>query len=117
MIKFSYFQFGLESNINVLVEIKPLMYEIRNVTYLPWTNVTKSYKTTIGKSSLKNLSRDIKQIYGSIDYAYVEKVKLNTSLVYEKDLENLPLLFEHKNAVLELDGEGIGGITVKEVSF
>lgn len=109
------FQYGLDSNINVLVEIKPLMYELRNITYMPWVNSTISYKTLLGKKELKNSSRDKKQIFGNLNYAYVEKIELNLSTIYSEDMSKLPLLFEHKNAVLELDDKGIGGMDVKEV--
>lgn len=106
----------MDSNINVLVEIQPLMYELRNVTFMPWVNATVSYKTLLGKKELKNPSHERKQIFGNLNYAYVEKIELNLSSVYTEDMVKLPVLFEHKNAVLELDGRGVGGLDVKEVS-
>ncbi|XP_013113843.2 uncharacterized protein LOC106091749 isoform X1 [Stomoxys calcitrans] len=110
--------YGLESSINVLVEIKPLMYELRNITYLPWVNSSLSYKTLLGKTALKNPSREQKQIYGSFNYEYVEKVVVNLSSVYkEEGLLRLPILFEHKNAVLKLDDKGIGGMDVTEKAY
>lgn len=111
------FQYGLDSNINVLVEIKPLMYELRNITYSPWVNSTVSYKTLLGRKEMKNPSSEKKQIFGNLNYAYVEKIELNLSSVYGDDMIKLPLLFEHKNAVLELDDKGIGGMDVKEVTI
>ncbi|XP_065367701.1 uncharacterized protein LOC135960358 [Calliphora vicina] len=109
--------YGLDSNINVLVEIKPLMYELRNITYSPWVNSTVSYKTLLGRKELKNPSSEKKQIFGNLNYAYVEKIELNLSSVYSEDMIKLPLLFEHKNAVLELDDKGIGGMDVKEKAY
>lgn len=82
---------------------------------MPWVNSTVSYKTLIGKKVLKNASGEKKQIFGNLNYAYVEKVQLNLSTVYKDDMAKLPLLFEHKNAFLELDDKGIGGMDVKEV--
>lgn len=105
----------MDSNINVLVEIQPLMYELHNITFTHWINATTSYKTLLGKTELKNPSRERKQIFGNFNYAYVEKIELNLSSVYTKDMTKLPLLFEHKNAVLELDPRGVGGLDVKEV--
>ncbi|XP_037928522.1 uncharacterized protein LOC119679022 [Teleopsis dalmanni] len=109
--------YGLDSHINVLVEIQPIMYEVRNITYMPWFNSSPSYKTMLGKTTLKNPSRETKQIYGSISYAYVEKITVNVSTIYGDKLEPLPILYEHKNAVLELDGAGNGGLNIKDKSF
>ncbi|XP_005185348.2 uncharacterized protein LOC101898722 [Musca domestica] len=109
--------YGLESSINVLVEIKPLMYELRNVTFMPWVNSTISYKTLLGRTYLKNPSRERKQIYGNFNYEYVEKVELNLSSIYQTGMRRLPLLFEHKNAVLKIDDKGIGGMDVKEKAY
>ncbi|XP_075168902.1 uncharacterized protein LOC142241040 [Haematobia irritans] len=110
--------YGLESSINVLVEIKPLMYELRNITYMPSVNSTVSYKTLLGKTVLKNPSREKKQIYGHLNYEYVEKIALNLSSVYkEKGLFKLPILFEHKNAVIKLDDKGVGGMDVEEKAY
>ncbi|KNC21107.1 hypothetical protein FF38_04335 [Lucilia cuprina] len=109
--------YGLDSNINVLVEIKPLMYELRNITYLPTVNSTLSYKTLLGKKELKNPNSEKKEIFGNLKYAYVEKIDLNLSTVYRDDMIKLPLLFEHKNAILELDDKGIGGMDVNEKAY
>lgn len=92
------------------------MYELRNVTFMPWVNSTISYKTLLGRTYLKNPSRERKQIYGNFNYEYVEKVELNLSSIYQTGMRRLPLLFEHKNAVLKIDDKGIGGMDVKEVS-
>lgn len=107
----------MEDNINVLVSIEPVMYQLTNITFLPWFNVSSSYKTSIGKSHLKNPSKQRKLIYGSINYAYVEKVKVNLTSVYSENMEKLPILFEHKGSVLELDNKGTGGVEVKDVSL
>ncbi|XP_073814064.1 uncharacterized protein isoform X2 [Musca autumnalis] len=109
--------YGLESSINVLVEIKPLMYELRNITFMPWVNSSVSYKTLLGRTYLKNPSRERKQIYGNFHYEYVEKVELNLSSIYKNGLRKLPLLFEHKNAVLKIDDKGVGGMDVKEKAY
>ncbi|KAM8713663.1 hypothetical protein ACLKA7_013912 [Drosophila subpalustris] len=111
--------YGVEDNINVLVELQPLMYQLRNVTYLPWRNVTNSYKMHLGNAMLKNPSGQRKPIYGSINYAYVEKIRLNTSSIYtpEQQLEKLPLLLEHRGSVLELDKAGEGGLDVHEQAY
>ncbi|XP_017470924.1 PREDICTED: uncharacterized protein LOC108362455 [Rhagoletis zephyria] len=107
--------YGLDASINVLIEIQPLMYELRNVTYLPWVNVSTSYKTLLDRTTLHNPSREPKQIYGSIKYEFVEKVHLNVSTVYSHNLDQLPLLFEHAGAVLELNDVGVGGVDVSTV--
>ncbi|KAL7738431.1 hypothetical protein ACLKA6_006743 [Drosophila palustris] len=111
--------YGVEDNINVLVELQPLMYQLRNVTYLPWRNVTNSYKMHLGNAMLKNPSGQRKPIYGSINYAYVEKIRLNTSSIYtpEHQLEKLPLLLEHRGSVLELNEAGEGGLDVHEQAY
>lgn len=109
--------YGQDSNINVLVEIEPLMYELRNITYLPWVNVTTSYKTLLDRSSLNNPNSVPKQIYGSIKYGYVEKVHVNVSTIYNKNLDQLPLLFEHAGAVLELNDLGVGGVDVTSKAY
>ncbi|XP_067627967.1 enolase-binding protein isoform X2 [Eurosta solidaginis] len=104
--------YGQDANINALIEIEPLMYELRNITYLPWVNVTTSYKTLLDRTTLHNPSREAKQIYGSIKYSYVEKVHVNVSVIYSQNLNQLPLLFEHAGAVLELNDLGVGGVDV-----
>ncbi|XP_064535850.1 uncharacterized protein LOC135426599 [Drosophila montana] len=110
--------YGIEDNINVLVELQPLMYQLRNITYLPWRNVTNSYKMRLGSGMLKNPSGQRKPIYGSLSYAFVEKVRVNTSSIYEQEkLEQLPLLLEHRGSVLELDANGVGGLDVHEQSY
>jgi len=111
-------QYGLEDNINVLVELQPLMYQLRNITYLPWRNVTNSYKMHLGDSVLRNPSGERKPIYGSLNYAFVEKILVNMSSVYQdKSLARLPLLFEHRSSVLELDADGVGGLDVAEKAY
>ncbi|KAH8252327.1 hypothetical protein KR038_006414 [Drosophila bunnanda] len=111
--------YGLEDNINVLVELEPLMYQLRNITYLPWRNVTNSYKMHLGDSVLRNPSGERKPIYGSLNYAFVEKIELNTTTVYrdEHHLAVLPLLFEHRGSVLQLDEHGVGGLDVAEKAY
>lgn len=102
----------------MLVELQPLMYQLRNVTYMPWRNVTNSYKMHLGNGVLKNPSTQRKPIYGSINYAFVEKVRLNTSTVLNQGpLDKLPLLLEHRGAIVELDGEGVGGLDVQEQAY
>ncbi|KAH8418350.1 hypothetical protein KR222_002653, partial [Zaprionus bogoriensis] len=110
--------YGIDDNVNVLVELQPLMYQLSNVTYLPWRNVTNSYKMHLGNGLLKNPSGQRKPIYGSVNYAFVEKIEVNTSSVYDQDeLERLPLLLEHRGTVLQLDEEGIGGLDVQEQAY
>ncbi|XP_034653969.1 uncharacterized protein LOC117892087 [Drosophila subobscura] len=110
--------YGLEDNINVLVELEPLMYQLRNITYMPWRNITNSYKMRLGDSVLKNPSGERKPIYGSINYAFVEKIHLNTSSIYQDEhLTKLPLLFEHRGSVLELDADGVGGLDVEQKAY
>ncbi|KAH8305883.1 hypothetical protein KR018_000786 [Drosophila ironensis] len=110
--------YGLEDNINVLVELQPLMYQLKNITYLPWRNVSNSYKMHLGDSVLRNPSSDRKPIYGSLNYAFVEKIHLNVSSVYQDtQLARLPLLFEHRGSVLELDKDGVGGMDVEEKAY
>ncbi|XP_017054166.1 uncharacterized protein LOC108096797 [Drosophila ficusphila] len=110
--------YGLEDNINVLVELEPLMYQLRNITYLPWRNVSYSYKMHLGESVLRNPSGERKPIYGSLNYEFVEKIHLNMSSVFQdKTLANLPLLFEHRGSVLELDFNGVGGMNVAEKAY
>ncbi|KAM7343082.1 uncharacterized protein ACRADG_010229 [Cochliomyia hominivorax] len=109
--------YGLDANINVLVEIKPLMYELHNITYMPWVNSTVSYKTLLGKKELKNSSGEKKQIFGHLNYAFIEKIQLNLSSVYKDDMKKLPILLEHKNAFIELDDNGIGGMDIKEKAY
>jgi len=102
----------------VLVELQPLMYQLRNVTYLPWRNVTNSYKMHLGNGVLKNPSGQRKPIYGSLNYAYVEKIRLNTSTIYNQGhLEKLPLLLEHRGSILELNEAGEGGLDVHEQAY
>lgn len=103
----------------MLVELQPLMYHLRNITYLPWRNVTNSYKMHLGNGKLINPSGQRKPIYGSINYAYVEKIRLNMSSIYKQEhqLEKLPLLLEHRGSVLELDEAGEGGVDVKEQAY
>lgn len=114
----THFQYGIEDNINVLVELEPLMYQLRNISYLPWRNVTNSYKMHLGDSVLRNPSGERKPIYGSLNYAFVEKIELNTSSVYQdKHLARLPLLFEHRGSVLQLDEHGVGGLDVAEKAY
>ncbi|ALC41350.1 CG15674, partial [Drosophila busckii] len=110
--------YGVEDNINVLVELQPLMYQLRNITYSPWRNVTNSYKMRLGSSVLRNPSGQRKPIYGSINYAFVEKIRLNISSVYgQSSLKRLPLLLEHRGSVLELDAAGVGGMDVQEQAY
>ncbi|XP_068145913.1 enolase-binding protein [Drosophila tropicalis] len=111
--------YGVEDNINVLVELEPLMYQLRNITYMPWRNTTNSYKMNLGSSVLKNPSHERKPIYGSINYSFVEKLRLNVSSIYQVDenLAKLPLLLEHRGSVLELDANGIGGLQVDEKAY
>lgn len=100
------------------MELEPLMYQLRNVTYMPWRNVTNSYKMHLGNGVLKNPSAQRKPIYGSLNYAFVEKVRLNTSTVFNQgQLEQLPLLLEHRGSVLELDADGVGGVDVHEQAY
>lgn len=91
------------------------MYELRNITYLPWVNVSTSYKTLLDRATLNNPNSEAKQIYGSVKYGFVEKVHVNVSTIYNKNLDHLPLLFEHAGAVLELNDLGIGGVDVTAV--
>ncbi|XP_054739452.1 uncharacterized protein LOC129245365 [Anastrepha obliqua] len=109
--------YGQDANINVLVEINPIMYELRNITYLPWINVSTSYKTLLDRTVLHNPNRESKQIYGSIKYGFVEKVHLNVSTIYSHNLDRLPLLFEHAGAVLELNDVGVGGVEVSTKAY
>ncbi|XP_017867157.1 PREDICTED: uncharacterized protein LOC108616465 [Drosophila arizonae] len=110
--------YGIDDSINVLVELQPVMYQLRNITYQPWRNITNSYKMRLGDGVLKNPSAQRKPIYGSLSYAYVEKIRLNTSSFYNDDqLEKLPLLLEHRGAMVELDIDGVGGIDVQEQAF
>ncbi|XP_016978063.1 uncharacterized protein LOC108043766 [Drosophila rhopaloa] len=110
--------YGLEDNINVLVELEPLMYHLRNITYLPWRNVSNSYKMHLGDSVLRNPSGERKPIYGSLNYEFVEKILVNMTSVYQdKKLARLPLLFEHRSSVLELDSDGVGGLDVAEKAY
>ncbi|KAH8327027.1 hypothetical protein KR074_000913 [Drosophila pseudoananassae] len=110
--------YGLEDNINVLVELEPLMHQLRNITYLPWRNVSNSYKMQLGESVLRNPGSEKKPIYGSLNYAFVEKIHLNVSSVYQdKHLARLPLLLEHRSSVLQLDQHGVGGIDVEEKAY
>uniref|UniRef100_A0A1A9WIG2 Uncharacterized protein n=1 Tax=Glossina brevipalpis TaxID=37001 RepID=A0A1A9WIG2_9MUSC len=109
--------YDLGDNINVLIEIQPLSYELRNVTYSSWINATAGYKTLLGKTTLKNYSRDRKYIYGSLNYTYQEQLEVNLSSIYSTDMLELPLFFEHKNIMLELDDVGTGGIDVNEKVF
>ncbi|EDV98314.1 uncharacterized protein LOC6568971 [Drosophila grimshawi] len=110
--------YGIDDNINVLVELQPLMYQLRNVTYLPWRNVTNSYKMRLGNGVLKNPSGQRKPIYGSLSYEFVEKIRVNTSSVFQlEQLAKLPLLLEHRGSVLELDADGVGGLDVQEQAY
>ncbi|KAH8401198.1 hypothetical protein KR009_003584 [Drosophila setifemur] len=110
--------YGLEDNINVLVELQPLMHQLRNITYLPWRNVSNSYKMHLGDSVLINPSSEKKPIYGSLNYAFVEKIHVNMSSVYQdKRLAQLPLLFEHRGSVLELNKDGVGGLDVDAKAY
>ncbi|EDW56654.1 uncharacterized protein LOC6615407 [Drosophila sechellia] len=110
--------YGLEDNINVLVELEPLAYQLRNITYLPWRNVTNSYKMHLGDSVLRNPSGERKPIYGSLNYDFVEKILVNMSSVYQhRKLSRLPLLLEHRSSVLELDSYGMGGLDVAEKAY
>ncbi|EDW31739.1 GL10795 [Drosophila persimilis] len=88
--------YGLEDNINVLVELEPLMYQLRNITYMPWRNITNSYKMHLGDS----------------------KIHLNTSSIYQDEhLTTLPLVFEPRGSVLELDADGVGGLDVEQKAY
>ncbi|XP_004520272.1 uncharacterized protein LOC101456989 [Ceratitis capitata] len=109
--------YGQDANINVLVEIEPLMYELRNITYLPWANVSTSYKTLLDRTTLNNPNSEPKQIYGSVKYGFIEKVHVNVSSIYNQNLDHLPLLFEHAGAVLELNDLGIGGVDVQTKAY
>ncbi|XP_030387869.1 uncharacterized protein LOC115634351 [Scaptodrosophila lebanonensis] len=109
--------YGLEDNINALVEIQPLMYQLRNINYMPWRNVTNSYKTRLGNGVLKNHNVERKPIYSSINYEFVEKLRVNTSSILSENLSNLPLLFEHRGSVVELNSDGVGGMNVQEKAF
>ncbi|XP_016996537.2 uncharacterized protein [Drosophila takahashii] len=110
--------YGLEDNINVLVELQPLMYQLRNITYLPWRNVSNSYKMHLGDSVLRNPSGERKPIYGSLNYEFVEKILVNMTSVYQdKKLAKLPLLLEHRSSVLELNSDGVGGMEVAEKAY
>ncbi|XP_062132721.1 enolase-binding protein [Drosophila sulfurigaster albostrigata] len=111
--------YDVDDNINVLVELQPLVYQLRNITYLPWRNVTNSYKMLLGNGVLKNPSTQRKPIYGSVNYAFVEKIRLNTSSIYNAGyhLDKLPLLLEHRGAVLDLDEAGEGGMDVQKQAY
>lgn len=95
-----------------------MMYQLRNITYQPWRNVTNSYKMRLGDGLLKNPSGQRKPIYGTLSYAFVEKIRLNTSTIYNNEqLNKLPLLLEHRGSMVELDIDGVGGIDVQEQAY
>lgn len=87
-----------------MVQLIPIQYEIQHSKYKQWKNVTLIYKTLVAKTILINKNPQEHEIFSSLHFGYIEKIKLNLNEMPRRtNNANLPILFKHKGNMLTLE--------------